>query len=146
MPGWIWYSCSQWYLGHPVWSFLLLWPHCTDVQILTKFILLWFKENWSDYDEICTYQDSCAVLVCAKFHCDQTDMSRDIYAKYLVKFDKTWLHWEYLHWNPNFIKIYVVIIYRKLIWLQWDYAHSKTAVLPWYVQNFIVVRQVRIEI
>ena len=37
-------------------------------------------------------------------------------------------------------KIIIAVVQRRLIWSQQNFAHTKTALLSWYVQNFVMIR------
>ena len=43
-------------------------------------------------------------------------------------------------WISNSVKLHVFKFSLILVWSQWNFAHSKTAMLSWYVQNFIAIR------
>ena len=65
-------------------------------------------------------------------------------------------HWCHTHrrlshwWNcdkiPDLMKIFLPILSLISLWSQQNFAHTKTAVLSWYVQNFILIRGLYFEL
>ena len=63
--------------------------------------------------KFCTYQDSCAVLVCAKFHCDLTFMRKIIFIKFEIQSEfHQW--YSLLASGMNFERLYQCLIIKSL--------------------------------
>ena len=99
--------------------------------------LIFHENNYHKTDPItmkfCTYQDSTAVLVCAKFHCDRIDV-RGCITKYILKLDRNCMSWMGDRYcmmsgscleHPSFDGLVSLLIF----WLYWNFNWNTSSIL-----------------